>query len=64
MPGIRDLLRNAVLRGPLLSEDFSPDTVRVAQFERAVLAQRYARLLHTVAAGQDQSVLQPASVGS
>jgi hypothetical protein len=47
--GIRKLLLDAVNRGDKLLEEFRPDTERIAQYERAVLAQRYARLLHKIA---------------
>ncbi len=47
--GIRKLLLDAVNRGDSLLQEFRPDTERIAQYERAVLARRYARLLHAVA---------------
>jgi glycosyltransferase involved in cell wall biosynthesis len=47
--GIRKLLLDAVNRGDSLLQEFRPDTGRIAQYERAVLAQRYARLLHAIA---------------
>ncbi len=43
--GIRKLLLDAVNRGDTLMQEFHPDTERIAQYERAVLARRYARLL-------------------
>ena len=51
--GIRKLLFDAVHRGDKLREEFRPDTERIAQYERAVLAKRYARLLHRIA-GREQ----------
>lgn len=53
--GIRKLLFDAVNRGDTLMQEFRPDTERIAQYERAVLARRYARLLHTVAGRQQLS---------
>jgi glycosyltransferase involved in cell wall biosynthesis len=53
--GIRKLLFDAVNRGDKLMEEFRPDTERIAQYERAVLARRYARLLHTIAGRQQPS---------
>ena len=50
--GIRKLLLDAVNRGDSLLQEFRPDTERIAQYERAVLARRYARLLHTIAGRQ------------
>lgn len=52
--GIRKLLLDAVNRGTTLLQDFHPDTHRIAQYERAVLAHRYARLLHKIAGRQQQ----------
>jgi glycosyltransferase involved in cell wall biosynthesis len=53
--GIRKLLLDAVNRGDTLMQEFRPDTERIAQYERAVLAHRYARLLHTIAGRQQPS---------
>jgi hypothetical protein len=50
--GIRKLLLDAVNRGDTLLEEFRPDTERIAQYERAVLARRYAQLLHAIAGRQ------------
>ena len=47
--GIRQLFLNAAARGSSLHSAFQPDTEKVAQYERKVLAQRYARLLHSIA---------------
>lgn len=47
--GIRQLLMDAVTRGESLLEEFRPDKAKIAQYERAVLAQRYARLLRSIA---------------
>ncbi|HXS13594.1 MAG TPA: glycosyltransferase [Acidobacteriaceae bacterium] len=53
--GIRKLLLDAVNRGDSLLQEFRPDTERIAQYERAVLARRYARLLHGIAGRQQGS---------
>ena len=53
--GIRKLLLDAVNRGDSLLREFHPDTERIAQYERAVLARRYARLLHSIAGRQQGS---------
>jgi hypothetical protein len=47
--GIRQLFIDAAARGASLSREFQPDVERIAQYERKVLAQRYAALLHSVA---------------
>jgi hypothetical protein len=63
--GIRKLLLEAVNRGDTLLQEFRPDTERIAQYERAVLARRYARLLHKIAGrqqGSDASETRPAVV--
>jgi glycosyltransferase involved in cell wall biosynthesis len=53
--GIRRLLFEAVNRGDKLMQEFRPDTERIAQYERAVLARRYARLLHRITGRQQPS---------
>jgi glycosyltransferase involved in cell wall biosynthesis len=50
--GIRQLFLDAVERGDSLSSVFQPDVAKIAQYERQVLAQRYARLLHSIAGPQ------------
>jgi len=52
---IRQLFLDAGARGDSLLAEFQPDKVKIAQYERKVLAQRYARLLHTVARKQSDS---------
>jgi len=47
--GIRQLFIDAAARGDSLHSDFHPDTKRIAQYERKVLAKRYAELLHAIA---------------
>ena len=58
--GIRKLLLDAVNRGQTLLQEFRPDTVRIAQYERAVLARRYAALLPKIA-GRTQPSDEPIS---
>jgi hypothetical protein len=36
-------------------QEFRPDTQRIAQYERAVLARRYAGLLHKIAGRRQPS---------
>lgn len=50
--GIRKLLLDAVNRRDTLLQEFRPDTERIAEYERSVLARRYARLLHSIAGHQ------------
>jgi len=47
--GIRQLFIEAAARGSAPCTEFHPDTLKIAQYERKVLAQRYARLLHSIA---------------
>jgi hypothetical protein len=46
---IRKLLADAAERGKAPFADFKPDTAKIAQYERKVLAQHYAALLHSIA---------------
>jgi hypothetical protein len=46
--GIRKLLLDAVTRGDSLHEEFQPDKAKIAQYERKVLAARYAQLLRAI----------------
>lgn len=46
--GIQRLLQEAVTRGDSLLNEFRPDKDRIAQFERAALARRYAALLRSI----------------
>lgn len=46
---IRQLLLDTAARGKAPFSDFKPDRAKIAQYERKVLAQRYAALLHSVA---------------
>jgi hypothetical protein len=47
--GIRQLLIDAAARVKSLHSDFRPDIEKIAQYERKVLAGRYAALLHSIA---------------
>jgi glycosyltransferase involved in cell wall biosynthesis len=47
--GIRQLFVDAAARGNSLASSFNPDVEKIAQYERKVLAQRYASLLHSIA---------------
>jgi hypothetical protein len=59
--GIRQLFVDAAARGDSLLADFQPDLEKIAQYERKVLARRYAQLLCSIAEGADSAVLpQPA----
>jgi glycosyltransferase involved in cell wall biosynthesis len=60
--GIRQLFLDAANRGDLLLSEFQPDTVKIAQYERKVLAQLYARLLHAIARGQNECDLEALTV--
>jgi hypothetical protein len=46
--GIRQLFIDAAARSGSLSKEFQPDVEKIAQYERKVLAQRYAALLHSI----------------
>ncbi len=46
---IRKLLVDAAQRGKAPFADFNPDNAKIAQYERKVLAQRYAGILHSIA---------------
>jgi hypothetical protein len=60
--GIRKLLEDAVTRRDSLLQDFRPDKAKIAQYERRVLAHRYAALLRSIA-GLDQPS-EPQTVGA
>jgi hypothetical protein len=47
--GIRQLFFDAAARGDSLPSEFQPDKEKILQYERKLLAQRYARLLHSIA---------------
>jgi hypothetical protein len=50
--GIRQLFIDAASRGDSLRAAFHPDLEKIAQYERKVLAHRYAALLHSIAGKQ------------
>ena len=52
--GIRQLFLDVAARGNSLLTEYQPDLNKIAQYERKVLAQRYARLLHSIVSGQPQ----------
>jgi len=52
--GIRQLFVDAAARGNSLHSEFQPDTGKIAQYERKVLAHRYAGLLHSIAGWQHE----------
>jgi glycosyltransferase involved in cell wall biosynthesis len=56
--GIRQLFIDATARGNSLVTAFQPDKEKIAQYERKVLAQRYAALLHSIARGQREPATQ------
>jgi hypothetical protein len=56
--GIRQLFVDAAARCDSLPTSFQPDFERIAQFERKVLAQSYATLLHSLASGRRDRSLQ------
>ena len=55
--GIRRLFIDAAARGNSLLSEFDPDTEKIAQYERKVLAKRYASLLHSIARQQHKAAL-------
>ena len=57
--GIRRLFVDAAARGTSLLTAFQPDIGKIAQYERKVLAQRYAALLHSIAGRQREGGSQP-----
>ena len=52
--GIRQLFLEAAVRGDSLLSEFQPDKKKISQYERKLLAQRYARLLHSIARDQNE----------
>jgi hypothetical protein len=52
--GIRRLFLDVAERGNRLRSEFQPDREKIAQYERKVLAQRYAELLHDIAGGMHE----------
>ncbi|HEY1901961.1 MAG TPA: glycosyltransferase [Terracidiphilus sp.] len=60
--GIRQLFIDAAARGDSLESAFQPDTEKIAQYERKVLAQRYAALLRRIAGREREIVADTAAV--
>ncbi len=52
--GIRQLFLDAAASGDSPLDDFQLDKEKISQYERKLLAQRYARLLHSIARGQNE----------
>jgi hypothetical protein len=52
--GIRKLFIEAAARGDSLLSSYQPDLEKIAQYERKVLAQRYAVLMHSIAEQQSE----------
>ena len=63
---IRQLFLDAAARGKAPFSEYRPDKERIAQYERKVLAQRYAGLLHAIARQQreDDSPLRQSTLAS
>ncbi|MHB1841096.1 MAG: glycosyltransferase family protein, partial [Acidobacteriaceae bacterium] len=59
--GIRQLFIEAAARGKSLAGAFQPDLEKIARYERKALAQRYARLLHSIAGRQREAEAQSAT---
>jgi len=53
--GIRKLFIDAAERSASLSTAFQPDRNKIAQYERKVIAKRYAEVLHSIVEGQNQN---------
>lgn len=53
--GIRQLFLDAAGRGKAPFSDYQPDIEKIAQYERRVLAHRYADLLHSIVRGNMKS---------
>lgn len=57
--GIRRLFLEAAARSETLHNDFNPNIEMIAQYERKVLAKRYAGLLHSIAGWRDEAGPSP-----
>jgi glycosyltransferase involved in cell wall biosynthesis len=62
--GIRRLFMDAAARGDALRTAFQPDSAKVAQFERKVIAQRYAQLLYGLAGREREAESQARAAGA
>jgi len=60
--GIRQLFLDAANRADSLSTSFQPDLDKIAQYERQVIAQRYAKVLHSIGAAPDADSSDAAAV--
>jgi hypothetical protein len=56
--GIRRLFVEVASRGDALLASYRPDREKIAQYERRILAQRYAGLLHSIAGSQRERASQ------
>ncbi|MHB1937270.1 MAG: glycosyltransferase [Acidobacteriaceae bacterium] len=56
--GIRQLFIDAAARGKSVAGAFQPDLEKIAGYERKALAQRYARLLHSIVGRQPDADVQ------
>jgi hypothetical protein len=56
--GIRRLFIEVATRGDALLAAYQPDLEKIAQYERKILAQRYAGLLHSIAGRQRERASQ------
>jgi hypothetical protein len=66
--GIRQLFIETAARGNSMLASFHPDLEKIAQYERKVLAKRYASLLYSIAGrerecGLQTPAAQPAGMG-
>jgi len=61
--GIRELFVDAAARGNAFAGEFHPDLKKIAQYERKVLAQRYAGLLHSIADSESKLAAEFAGRG-
>jgi hypothetical protein len=55
---------DAAARGDALRTAFQPDSAKVAQFERKVIAQRYAQLLYGLAGREREAESQARAAGA
>ena len=60
--GIRQLFADAAARSNSLRTVFQPDLGKIAQYERKVLAQRYAALLYSIAGQQNGAASQAPAI--
>lgn len=60
IPGIRQLFTGAIERAETLATDFQPNNDLIDQYERKVLAARYAALLHSAACASAPSTPEAA----